>query len=71
MKTKKQEREERRNRGKGMDRYSTIDHHLDLTADGGFTVKQKAPFTGGFIGTELTPTAKAILEQAEKKDKPT
>lgn len=62
-KTKKQEREERGQR------YSTIDHHLDLTAEGGFTVTQKAPFTGGFIGTILTPMAQAILDAAKKRKK--
>lgn len=56
-------------------RYSTIDHHLDLTENGEFTVTQNAPFERvipafGRVKIEgLTETAKRILEQAAREEK--
>lgn len=62
-------------RAKKGQRYSTIDHHLDLTANGGFAVKQNAPFEnvvppfGRVTIIGLTDAAKKILDAAKKEEK--
>lgn len=67
---KKQERAQ-----KGQ-RYSTIDHHLDLTENGGFTVTQDAPFErvvppfGRVKILGLTQAARKILGLAKEGDNP-